>query len=106
MKFELNDYHRNVSDQEFILDVQETAKRLGKDTLTGEEYSLHGKYHSSTLTRRFGSWKKVLEKCSLETQGHNFKYDFSDEDVVYRPEKSSRDYRNRNTNSKRIQFLR
>ena len=60
MKFELNDYHRNVSDQEFILDVQETAKRLGKDTLTGEEYSLHGKYHSSTLTRRFGSWKKVL----------------------------------------------
>ena len=82
MKFELNDYHRNVSDQEFILDVQETAKRLGKDTLTGEEYSLHGKYHSSTLTRRFGSWKKVLEKCSLETQGHNFKYDFSDEDVV------------------------
>ena len=82
MKFELNAYHRNVSDQEFILDVQETAKRLGKDTLTGEEYSLHGKYHSSTLTRRFGSWKKVLEKCSLETQGHNFKYDFSDEDVV------------------------
>ena len=43
---------------------------------------MHGKYHSSTLTRRFGSWKKVLEKCSLETQGHNFKYDFSDEDVV------------------------
>ena len=43
MKFELNDYHRNVSDQEFILDVQETAKRLGKDTLTGDEYSLHGK---------------------------------------------------------------
>lgn len=82
MKFELNDYHRNVSDQEFILDVQETAKRLGKDTLTGDEYSLHGKYHSSTLTRRFGSWKIVLEKCSLETHGHIFKYDFSDEDVV------------------------
>lgn len=82
MKFELNDYHRNVSDQEFVLDVQETAKKLGKNTLTGEEYSLHGKYHSSTLTRRFGSWKKVLEICSLETQGHNFKYDFSDEDVV------------------------
>jgi len=82
MKFELNDYHRNVSDQEFILDVQKTAKKLGKNTLTGEEYSLHGKYHSSTLTRRFGSWKKVLEMSSLETQGHNFKYDFSDEDVM------------------------
>lgn len=81
MKFELSDYHRNVSDQELILDVKKTAKKLGKDTLTGKEYSLYGKYNLSTLTRRFGSWKIVLEKCSLETQGHNFKVEFSDEDV-------------------------
>ena len=43
MKFELNDYHRNISDQELIQDVQDVAKSLGKDTLTGSEYSLHGK---------------------------------------------------------------
>lgn len=82
MKFELNDYHRNTSDEEFITDVKETAKNLGKDTLTGAEYSANGTYHSSTLTRRFGSWKKVLELCNLETRGHNFKYVFSDEDVI------------------------
>lgn len=31
MKFELNEYHRNVSDKELIADVQVTAKELGKN---------------------------------------------------------------------------
>ncbi len=82
MKFALNDYHRNVPDEDFIKDVQETAERLGKTTLTGEEYATHGKYHSSTLTRRFGSWKKVLEHSGLETKGHNFKFSYSDTEVI------------------------
>lgn len=82
MKFELNDYHRNVSDDEFISDVLHTAKKLNKNTLTTDEYSVHGRYHSSSLIRRFGSWKKVLELSSLETKGHNFRYKFSDVDVV------------------------
>lgn len=82
MIFELNDHHRNVSDQDLIFDVQNTAEKLGKNTLTMDEYALYGKYHSSTLARRFGSWKKVLELCSLETTGHSFRYDFSDEDVI------------------------
>ena len=30
MKFELNEYHRNVSNEDFILDVKATAKILGK----------------------------------------------------------------------------
>ena len=82
MKFELNDYHRNISDLELIQDVQDVAKSLGKDTLTGSEYSLHGKYYDSTLRRRFGSWKKVLEACNLETGGHNFKCNVSDEEMI------------------------
>ena len=73
MKFELNEYHRNVSDEEFISDVKSIALKLGKTTLTRDEYSKNGKYHSSTLTRRFGSWEKILELCSLDTTGHNFK---------------------------------
>ena len=82
MKFELNDYHRNISDQELIQDVQDVAKSLGKDTLTGSEYSLLGKYYDSTLRRRFGSWKKVLEACNLETVGHNFKCNISNEEMI------------------------
>ena len=84
MKFELNEYHRNVPDEELIADVKRVAAKLGKDTLTSDEYLLHGKYHSSTIRHRLGhgSWRKVLELCALETRGHNFKCVFSDEDVV------------------------
>ena len=84
MKFELNEYHRNVSDEELIADVKRVAVKLGKNTLTGDEYLLHGKYHLSTVRRRLGhgSWKKVLELCALETRGHNFRCVLSDEDIA------------------------
>ncbi|MBQ9162350.1 MAG: HNH endonuclease [Clostridia bacterium] len=82
MKFELNDYHRNVSNDELIADVIDTANRLGKSSLTADSYSQNGKYHSCTLIRRFGSWKKVLELSSLETQGHNFKKNITEADVI------------------------
>ena len=82
MKFELNDYHRNTSDEELISDVIKTAECLGKSTLTRDEYSLNGTYHPDTLTRRFGGWKKVLELSNLETKGHNFKVNFTDKDVI------------------------
>ena len=38
MKFELNEYHRNVPDEELIADVKRVAAKLGKDTLTSDEY--------------------------------------------------------------------
>lgn len=82
MKFELNEYHKNLSDEDLIDDVRNTATKLHKATLTGEEYSQNGTYHSSTLTRRFGSWKKVLEKSGLETKGHSFTLTFTDKDIV------------------------
>lgn len=86
MKFELNEYHRNVSDEELVADVKRVAEKLGKNTLTGDEYLLHGKYHLSTVRRRLGqgSWRRVLEQCSLDArgQGHHFKYDLSDVDVA------------------------
>ena len=82
MKFELNEYHRNVSNDELIADVIDTANRLGKTSLTADSYSKNGKYHSCTLIRRFGSWKKVLELSSLETQGHNFKKSITEADVI------------------------
>jgi hypothetical protein len=82
MKFELNEYHRNITDEELINDVKCTADYAGKTTLTADEYSKIGKFHSNTLIRRFGSWKKVLELSNLETKGHNFEYTFNDDDVI------------------------
>lgn len=82
MEFILNTNHRNLTDRQLIDDVILTAKMLNKDTLTADEYSKNGQYNCSTLIRRFGSWKQVLEQSSLKTDGHNFKCAFSKDEVV------------------------
>lgn len=66
MNFTLNDYHRNVPDEELLKDVLRVAHELGKDTLSQTEYLNNGgKYHSSTISKRFGGWINTLKKCNL-----------------------------------------
>lgn len=64
MKFELEKHHRNTSDEELITDLKRVATDLQKSP-TIDEYNERGAYHSTTLTRRFGSWFKVLENAGL-----------------------------------------
>lgn len=66
MRFELEPYHRNVTDNELIEDLKRVAQQLGKNTLTNIEYNHFGNFYSSTLRRRFGSWFSALEKAGLE----------------------------------------
>ena len=80
MEFILNEHHRNVPAEELLQDVKDVATRLGQDTLTIEEYEKNGKYHSSTLRRRFGSWKSILLLAELDVEKHNFQ--ISNDDYV------------------------
>lgn len=66
MEFVLNDYHRNVSDEDLLKDILRVANQLGKTTLTRTEYRDNGgKYHYSTIVKRFGGWLKALQFCGL-----------------------------------------
>lgn len=65
MRFELDRHNRDVPDAALIQDVVEVARRLGRGTLTQQEYETRGKYHPCTLRRRFGSWFGVLERAGL-----------------------------------------
>ncbi len=65
-KFELEPYHRNISDNDLINDVKRVAALLKKNTITIEDYNDNGNFHATTLTRRFKSWFKVLEKSELQ----------------------------------------
>lgn len=65
MKFELDDYHRNVSEEDLIADLKRVAHYLSKNSVTRREYKKHGKYSSNTLGRRFRSWNKSLEAAGL-----------------------------------------
>jgi 5-methylcytosine-specific restriction endonuclease McrA len=72
MNFTLNEYHRNLSDDELLLDVIRVANALRKQSITVEEYDKNGKYNHTTLSRRFGSWKNVLQKANLNSESCNF----------------------------------
>ncbi len=66
MQYVLNPYNRNISDEDLLQDMSNVARQLNKDTITIEEYNKLGKYSASTITRRFGSWLKCLEKANLQ----------------------------------------
>ena len=71
MNFKLNDYHRDISDEELLADVKRVSQKLSKNTLTQKEYkTAGGKYGTNTFQRHFGSWNSVLELCGLNVNKH------------------------------------
>jgi hypothetical protein len=79
MKFNLKLNRRDVSDSELIADIQLCAKKIGKNTITMAEYEREGRFHPTTLTRRFRSWFNVLEKAELEAS--RSKFDITDDEL-------------------------
>lgn len=65
MKFELDEYHRGVTDQELLADLQRVANEIKKDSVTRDDYNELGKYSTSTYLRKFGTWFNALEKAHL-----------------------------------------
>ena len=66
MKFELEEFHRNISDQEILDDIKQVATNLSKSSVTCREQNKNGKFHSNTAILRFGGWLNALEKAGLE----------------------------------------
>ena len=65
-RFELEEFHRNVSDDDLIADVKRVANALKKESITFREFNERGKFHSSTVALRFGSWIGALKKAGLK----------------------------------------
>lgn len=65
MKFEIRLYHKRISDTELIDDIRETAKKLNQAKLTQEQYNRNGRFTAVTAKKRFGTWRKAIEKAGL-----------------------------------------
>ena len=65
MKFELEDFHRNISNEELLADMKRVATQLKQDFLTTRQQDEHGKYRSNTMIKRFGSWFNAVEQAGL-----------------------------------------
>lgn len=58
---------RYATDEDLIADLTRVAGTLVNGTLTRSKYDAIGRYHSSTVVRRIGSWK---EACLRAGVGH------------------------------------
>jgi hypothetical protein len=65
MKFELNDYHRDISDEELLQDLINISQKNEIDFITISLYKKYGKYSYTTFQRRFGSFTNALKQAGL-----------------------------------------
>jgi 5-methylcytosine-specific restriction endonuclease McrA len=79
MKFELEPYHRNVSEEELIADLKRVASELKTNVLSGIDYKRKGKYSQTTFANKFGSWEAALEKANLKRSGN---FNLTDEELI------------------------
>jgi 5-methylcytosine-specific restriction endonuclease McrA len=66
MKYELEPFHRDVSDEDLLADLRRVAEELGKDRVTFREYKRKGRFAPQTLAERFGSWHAAIGKANLQ----------------------------------------
>jgi 5-methylcytosine-specific restriction endonuclease McrA len=66
MKFKLENYSRNTSDIELLDELRRVASILSKATITIDEFNDNATFHSTTLSRRFGTWMKALDAAGLQ----------------------------------------
>ncbi len=66
MKFELNPYNYGLSDEELLNDLRSVAERLHKNFVTRDEYDKMGRLCSTTLQKRFGSWRRANGLAGLK----------------------------------------
>ncbi len=68
MKFELNEWKKQLTDEEILADIQKTAKTLGQDYISISKYKSHGKYSQTAIQAHFGTWKNALLQAGLRNE--------------------------------------
>lgn len=66
MKFKLETHSRNTPDVELLDELRRVALHLHKATVTINEFNDHATFHSTTLSRRFGTWMEALDAAGLQ----------------------------------------
>lgn len=83
MRFELESYHRNVPDEDLLAELHRVAGLLNNKSVTIDQFNDHAAFHSTTLSRRFGTWMKALDAAGLpRTRNLNISNDHLFENLV------------------------
>jgi hypothetical protein len=76
VRFELERTRAPVTTEELLEDLKICGRRYTDGIITEDRYKILGKYASTTMMRRFGTWNKAIEAAGYK--GGNISY-YSDE---------------------------
>lgn len=68
MIFELDDYKRELSDEEILEDIKTVASSLEADYIPIATYRKYGKYSQCAIQNHFGTWRNALSLAGLRNE--------------------------------------
>lgn len=68
MEFVLNEYKKQLTDDEILSDLKKVAQDLNVDYLSISVYKKHGKYSQTAIQAHFGTWKQACSIAGLRTE--------------------------------------
>lgn len=71
MKYKLEPDNRDCPDKVLLDDLRAVAARLGRTSITKDEYNANGRFSAATIQNRFGSWNDALSKSNLTVKKRN-----------------------------------
>lgn len=83
MKFELSEYKPQLTDDEILTDIQETANRLSKDYISISTYKEHGRYSQTAIQAHFGTWKNALLLAGLRNERTSSEFKLISDEEYY-----------------------
>lgn len=78
MKYELEEFHRDIPDDELLADLRRVGNELGGNRVTFRKYNEKGRFSAQTLAERFGSWFAAIDEAKLQRAINR---NISDEDL-------------------------
>ena len=84
IKFELNEYKRELSDDEILNDIKNVAETLGVDYISISTYKKYGKYSQTAIQHHFGTWKNALSIAGLRSERNSKELKLISDEEYYR----------------------
>lgn len=82
MKYKLNEYHKNITIEELIEDLQRVAAELNIEYVSMETYAKNGKFSATPYIKNFGTWIEALNKAGLSTRRSSKDYKKIGNDIL------------------------
>ena len=82
MEFKLNEYHKDISDEELINDLLNVSKKLNKTYISHKDYIENGKYSLTPYRNRFHNWESALKAANLDSKPRKNSYRVSETELI------------------------